>query len=71
MSIGQTSEQKYITLDDIETLARLIMLERQLGKSLELHKYNFGSEEISDLLYMMPWEKTLQLKLSRVNFPVR
>lgn len=59
MSIyDQTLEQNYITFDDIETLARLIMLETPLGKSLKLKvlQYGFESTEISGLMYMMLWE---------------
>lgn len=59
MSIyDQTLEQNYITFDDIETLARLIMLGTPLGKSLKLKvlQYGFEPTEISGLMYMMPWE---------------
>jgi hypothetical protein len=48
-----------ITPDGIDAMARLILLERRLGKSLELgalHEYDFDSIEISGLMHLMPWE---------------
>ena len=44
----QTLEQNYITFDDIETLARLIMLETPLGKSLKLKVLQYGFEPTED-----------------------
>lgn len=49
-----SSDQNYI-----ETLTRLILLERRLGRSIKLrnlHEYDFDPIEISELKYLMPWE---------------
>ena len=59
---GRVDEPKgcvYTTPEDVEALARYILLERNLGRHVELGElpmFDFTREEITGIMYLQPWE---------------